>query len=330
MRKLLLNSTAIATVAALTASVAVADVSISASTEFKYKTRGSLVAANDTTTNTTDSEIVFKFSNKTDSGLTIGYVAELTAGGTGTDGTFDESSLSIAGGFGKVVLGENDGVGDNFGIAAVDLIAEENLDSVKSARVSTNSDIVQGAGDNTKIAYFMPAMGNLTAGVSSYEAGSAAGDTTTFGAAYAMDVDGIDVTIGGASTSTPVANAKNTQSHNVGIKVATMGGDLKMTLSRGSYAAVDENRDANGFAASYKLTSDITVGAYTVNSKDAKDAGEKYEASGVEAQYTIAAGLTAVVSVGNYDYQVGTNADTDMSAVSDNGTSTSVTIKASF
>ena len=328
MRKLLLNSTAIATVAALTASVAVADVSISASTEFKYKTRGSLVAANDTTTNTTDSEIVFKFSNKTDSGLTIGYVVELQS--DGGDTAIDESSFSISGGFGKVVLGENDGVGDNFGIAAVDLIAEENLDSVKSARVSTNSDIVQGAGDNTKIAYFMPAMGNLTAGVSSYEAGSAAGDTTTFGAAYAMDVDGIDVTIGGASTSTPVANAKNTQSHNVGIKVATMGGDLKMTLSRGSYAAVDENRDANGFAASYKLTSDITVGAYTVNSKDAKDAGEKYEASGVEAQYTIAAGLTAVVSVGNYDYQVGTNADTDMSAVSDNGTSTSVTIKASF
>ena len=36
MRKLLLNSTAIATVAALTASVAVADVSISAATELKY------------------------------------------------------------------------------------------------------------------------------------------------------------------------------------------------------------------------------------------------------------------------------------------------------
>ena len=329
MRKLLINSTAIATVAALSASVAVADVSISATTEMKYKARSSLVAATDGTTTTSASEVVFKFSNKTDSGLTVGYVAELTTGGTGV-GTIDESSLSIAGGFGKVVLGENDGVGDNFGIAAVDLIAEENLDSVKSARVSTNSDIVQGAGDNTKIAYFMPAMGNLTAGVSSYEAGSAAGDTTTFGAAYAMDVDGIDVTIGGASTSTPVANAKNTKSHNVGIKVATMGGDLKMTLSRGSYAAVDENRYANGVAASYKLTSDITVGAYTVNSKDANDAGEKYEASGVEAQYTIAAGLTAVVSVGNYDYQVGTNADTDMSAVSDNGTSTSVTIKASF
>ena len=50
MRKLLLNSTAIATVAALTASVAVADVSISAATELKYKSRSSQVTANDGTT----------------------------------------------------------------------------------------------------------------------------------------------------------------------------------------------------------------------------------------------------------------------------------------
>jgi len=328
MRKLLLNSTAIATVAALTASVAVADISISASTEFKYKTRSSLVSSTDTTTTATDSEIVFKFSNKTDSGLTVGYVAELTAGGTGTDGTFDESSFSIAGGFGKVVLGENDGVGDNFGISAVDLIAEENLDKVASARISTNADIVQGDGDNTKISYFMPAMGGLTAGISSYEAGQAAGDTTTIGAAYAMDIGGNSVTVGGASTSTPVANAKNTESNNIGLKVVS--GNLKMTVSRATYEAVDEDRDANGFAASYTLANGVTVGAYMVNSKDGLDAGEKYEASGVEAQYTIATGLTAVVSVGNYDYVVGTNADTDMSSVSDNGTSTSLTIKASF
>ena len=328
MRKLLLNSTAIATVAALTASVAVADVSISASTEFKYKTRGSLVAANDTTTHATDSEIVFKFSNKTDSGLTIGYVAELTSGGTGTDGTFDESSLSIAGGFGKVVLGENDSVGDNFGIAAVDLIAEENLDGVVSARVSKNSDIVQGDGDNTKIAYFMPAMGGLTAGISQYEGGASAGDTTTVGAAYAMDIGGNSVTIGGASSSTPVANTKNTLSNNAGLKIVS--GNLKITASMATYAADDEDRDANGFAASYKLANGVTIGTYVVNSKDGLDAGEKYEASGVEAQYTIATGLTAVVSVGNYDYVVGTDADTDMSSVSDNGTSTSLTIKATF
>ncbi len=47
MRKLLLNSTALATVAAMSAGVAVADVSISGGTEFRFLDRGSNIAAND-------------------------------------------------------------------------------------------------------------------------------------------------------------------------------------------------------------------------------------------------------------------------------------------
>ena len=37
----------------------------------------------------------------------------------------DEHSLSISGGFGTIKLGNDDSVGDNFGIEAEDLIAEE-------------------------------------------------------------------------------------------------------------------------------------------------------------------------------------------------------------
>ena len=328
MRKLLINTTAIATVAALSASVAVADVSISATTEMKYKARSSKVAATDGTTTTSASEVVFKFSNKTDSGLTVGYVAELTTGGTGV-GTIDESSLSIAGGFGKVVLGENDGVGENFGIAAVDLIAEESTDKVKSARISTNSDIVQGNADTVKIAYFLPAMGGLTAGISQADAGATTGaDTQSIGVAYAMDAGGTAITIGGASTTTPSATVKDVTSNNMGVKFVS--GDIKVTVSQASYAGVDEDRMATGAAVSYKLTNGITLGAFMLSSDDDKDLGESYDASGLEAQYTIAAGLTAVVNVNNYDYKVGSNPDTDMSTVSDNGSSTTLTIKAAF
>ena len=330
MRKLLINSTAIATVAALTASFAVADdhFSVSATTEFKYKSRSSLVAATDGTTTVSASEVVFKFANKTDSGLTVGYVAELTTGGTGV-GTMDESSFSIEGGFGKVVLGENDGVGENFGIAAVDLIAEESLDKAASANINTSSDIVQGNSDTIKMAYFLPAMGGLTAGISQSDAGEATGaDTTSAGLAYAMDAGGASITIGGASTTTPSATVKDVTSSNLGVKYVS--GDLKVTVSKGYYAAVDEDRSATGVAASYTLANGIILGAFMVNSDDDLDLGEKYSASGVEAQYTVAAGLTAVVGMSNYDYKVGSNPDTDMSQVSDNGTTTSLTIKAAF
>ena len=64
MRKLLLNSTAIATVAALTSGVALADVSISAATEWNYNSRSSQITANDGTTFGNVSEMLFKFTNK--------------------------------------------------------------------------------------------------------------------------------------------------------------------------------------------------------------------------------------------------------------------------
>jgi len=327
MRKLLINSTALATVAALTASVAVADVSISGSTEMKYKSRSSTVAATNGTNTVSDSAVNFNFTNKTDSGLTIGYNVVFTAEGGAT--TTDESSFSISGGFGKVVLGENDGAADAFGISAVDLVAEESTDKVASARINTNADVTNSNLDATKIAYFLPAMGGLTAGVSIADNGAATGaDTTDFGLAYAMDAGGMSITVGGATTTTDTTTAKNTTSNNVGVKLVS--GDLKLTLAQGNFVAVDEDRKATGVGASYTLANGIILGAYAVSSDDGQDTGESYDASGIEAQYTIAPGLTAVLNVNDYDYKVGNDADTDMSSVSDKGSSTSLTIKASF
>jgi len=327
MRKLLINSTALATVAALSASVAIADVSISGSTEMKYKSRSSQVAATNGTNTVTDSSVTLAFSNKTDSGLTIGYKVVMETEGGSMDA--DETSLTIAGGFGKVELGEFDGVADSFGIAAVDLTAEESTDSVASANINTSSDVTNTNKDNTKIAYYLPAMGGLTIGASYADAGYATGaDTTDYGFAYAMDANGTAVTIGGATTTTPSSTAKDITSNNLGLKLVS--GALKVTLSRGTYNATDEDRKATGVGASYKLANGITLGAFKTSSDDDLDAGESYSASGVEAQYTIAAGLTAVVNLNNYDYKVGTDGDSGMSTVNDNGSSTTLTIKAAF
>ena len=172
-------------------------------------------------------------------------------------------------------------------------------------------------------------MGGLTAGASFADSGATSGgDTTDFGVAYAMDAGGAQVTIGGSSTTTASATTKDTTSTNMGIKLVS--GALKVTVSQGTFDAVDEDRKATGVGASYALENGITLGAYIVNSDDTLDAGEKYDASGIEASYTIATGLTAVVNMNDYNYQVGTDADSDMSTVNDKGTSTSLTIKAAF
>jgi len=326
MRKLLLGSTALAAAASLGANTALADVSISGAFEWAYTSLSSNITAKDGTSTATDSEIAFKFSNKTDSGLTVGWVVELES--DDADSAINESSLSIAGGFGKVVLGGNDSVGDNFGIAGTDIPSEEGGSSLpSSASIGTNSDITPASADASKISYFLPAMGGLTMGISHTTTVAGDTDSTEYGARYTMDAGGATVTLGGATGTTETASsvAKDTDSQNVGVKIAS--GNITVAMGQGSYEAVDEDRETNDFGASYNMGNGLVVSAYTVSGDDSLDVGEEFERSGIEFAYTIAPGLSAVVNVDDFDYKAGSSNDT---SVSDNGTSSKLTIKASF
>ena len=325
MRKLLLNTSAIATVAVLTANVAVADVSISAETEWTYMSRSSNVTANDGTSFGTDSEITFSFTNKTDNGLDIGYVVELES--DDTDTAINESSLSIAGGFGKVVLGGNDAAADDYAISADDIVSADEAPTSSSATIALTTDIELGDGDNNKIAYHLPAMGGFTAGVSFTDSGAVGStDTTTFGMNYVIEAAGNTVTIG-AATATTEATTTDTDSQILGVKVDS--GNLSLIASQTSYEAVDEDISTTGVGVSYKLPNGVVLAAYTLKSEDDLDAGEEYSKSGVEVQYAIASGLTAYFNVEDYDYKIGTNNDS-ADTVADAGTVSKLTIAASF
>jgi hypothetical protein len=322
MRKLLLGSTALAAAASLGANAALADVSISGAFEWAYTSMSSNVTAKDGTSSATDSEVAFKFNNKTDSGLTVGWVVELQS--DDGDSAIDESSLSIAGGFGKVVLGGNDSVGDSFGIAGTDIPSEEGgTGTVSSATIGTNSDISPASGDDSKISYYLPAMGGLTMGVSHTTKVAGTTDSTEYGAKYTMDAGGTTITIGGASGTTEAATT-DTDSQNIGVKIAS--GNITVAMGQGQYEASDEDRETNDFGASYNMGNGMVVSAYTVDSEDTLDPGEEFSRSGVEVAYTIAPGLSAVINVDDFDYKAGTSE----TSVSDNGTSSKLTIKASF
>jgi len=323
MRKLLLNSTALATAAAITAGSALADVSISAYSEFKYLSRSSQVTANDGTSFTKDSEIHFNFSNKTDSGLDIGYAVQLES--DSGDSAIQESSISISGGFGKIVLGEVDSVGGTYAISAQDAVAEEVSASATSATVLTNTDITMIDADDEKISYHLPAMGGFTGGVSFADSGNTAGtDTTTFGFQYTMEAAGNTITLAGASGSTEVAGAADQDSQNLAIKVAS--GNLTLIAAQGTYEAADEDRKGTGIGASYTMSNGMVIGAYTFKSDDQLDVGEEYSKSGVEVKYSIASGLDAYINVDDYNYKIGTSEAT----TADSGTTSQLTIKASF
>ena len=321
MRKLLLGTTAIAAAAALSANAALADVSISGAYEFYYQSRSSNVTANDGTSTDTDSEIHVKFSNKTDSGLTIGFVTELTTD-EGDSGN-DESSISITGGFGKVVLGENDGVIDNYGVAATDLIAEEVKATGTDSLALTAPDADGLSGDSPKIAYHLPAMGGLTAGISFTNSGPlGAEDTTQYGLKYSMSAGGAAITIG-AATGTKENATQDIDSQVMGLKVTS--GNISAIVSQSTYEASATDEEATGAAVSFKVSDAMTIGVHTTEVED-DTSSEEYSNSGAEVQYTIASGLTAVVGVEDYDYKVGSSSGT----TADSGTVSRLTIKASF
>jgi len=327
MRKLLLSSTALATAAVLTANIAVADVSISAGTEWTYSSRSSQVAASDGTTFATDSEIAFNFSNKTDSGLTIGYTAELEGDGDGTS-TIDESTLSISGGFGKIMLGRHDSVMDTFGFEAEDAVTEQSgTTHAASASIDVGNGAQQMSGDDQKVTYHLPAMGGLTVGVSFADSGTNTGtDETAFGFSYTAEAAGNTITLSGASATQEVSGGVDIDSQNIGAKITS--GNVSFIVANSTYEASDENRSSTGAGASYTMANGMVIGAYTFKSEDDSDAGEEYTKTGVEAMYTIAAGLKAIVNVDDYDYKIGT--DNDGAAVADSGTISKLTIQATF
>jgi len=347
MRKLLLGTTALAAAATISANVAVADVSISGYYEWKYQSTSSDITANDGTTFGNDSEIKFSFSNKTDSGLTIGLVTEMLADAGDTD--IDEASLSISGGFGKIVLGQNDGVGDSYGVASSDLPAEEIYagTGTDNDMVLVNADINGLSGDANKISYHLPAMGGLTAGVSFMNSGEAGStDSTEFGAQYSMDAGGAAITLGFA-TGTTEAATQDTDTQVMGVKVVS--GNITAAVSQSTYEkaataysaavlaagdvayvgktdAVDKaDEESTGAAVSFKVNDGMTVTVHTAETDDGQTT-ESYSNSGIEIAYTVAPGLSAYLNVEDYDYKAGYSTGNTDNA----GTASKLTIKATF
>jgi len=330
MRKLLLGTTALAAAATLSANAALADVSISAATEWHYINHGSKDATLDGDKFSQDSEIAFKFSNKTDSGLTIGYTVEMESDAGA--GGIDESSFTISGGFGSIMLGQNDGVATAYAIEAEDATAEESAGSVASATIRFDTDISLDETDDNKIAYTLPAMGGFKAGISFEDSGAGSGsgskeDITAIGASFTTEAAGSTVTIGAATvTKEQSGSTPDEDAQNIGVKIAS--GAATFYLAQSINESSDEDITAQGFGASYNLGNGITLAGFTMTAEDDLDAGEEYTANSVEATYSIASGLAAVLNVTNYDYKAGTN--NDNSEAADDGTITKLVIKASF
>jgi len=326
MRKFLLSTSALAG-AALLSSAALADVSISGSFEWDYAAKDSNVDANDGNAMGHDQEVHITFTNKTDSGLTISASNQLKT----SSGGMDDTSVSISGGFGTLTLGQTDGASDKYGMNALGLTAEEETGTLNSGAGTTASISTSTAGadgNGNKVSYHIPAVGGLTAGVSvATNTISGDDDMNSVGFNYALNTGGAAVKIGYSSSSTETAGGTDIDGTSMGVNIVMNG--ISVTASNGTYEASDEDRSTNAAGISYTLANGLTLGYATVKSEDDLDVGEEYTANHYEAQYTIASGLTAVLNVSDFDYEV-TASTHEVTPVDQNGTITSLTLKASF
>jgi len=328
MRKYLLSTSALAG-AALLSSAAIADVTISGYSEFSYAQNDHNYAANDGNLMGLDQEVHISFSNKLDNGMTVTAKNEFST----HDGSGDDTFMTISGGFGSLKLGNTDAVSSSMDMNPSDLVQEEaggtlNQGTVAATGTATiGTDTGTGGANTTKLTYMLPAIGNLTAGISAGTSGTLAGtdDMTAFGARYTLDAGGAAVTVGYATKTTEGATV-DTDISSVGIKVAM--NDITVMAANSTKEASDEDISTQSAGVSYKVSDAMTLNFSTVTSEDDLDAGEEYDANHYEAVYTIASGLTAVVNVSDWDYKAGTN--TDNSAADMNGTTTKLTLKAAF
>ena len=332
MRKLLLTSSALVAAASIS-SYAVADVSVTGGFEWKYTQQAADSAAKDGDSFHTDNEIVISFSNKTDSGLTVGGKMELgnynDEDGTQTN---DESVLTISGGFGTFRLGNEDPVDETFGIDEQDLIDEEGSGLMTSASLGNTSNLGLG-GDGNKIAYITPMMGGFQAGYSIQDSGAnGTTDTNAVGASYTMPIGGGSITV--KYNQATLDGDTDTDTTNMGVQLSM--GALTMIASTGTKEiANDDDIEGNGFGIKYDMGGGMTIAAATVEVTDETDVAageeEKYSANIGEIVYTVAPGLKAKVTYTDYEFKNGGDVGASGAAgADDSGQITNLTISASF
>ena len=352
MRKLLLSTTAL--IAAGAISSANADVSITGDYTFSYQDYDTGLTVNnlsgDRFRNT--GHIKFDFSNKTDSGLDIGMKTVLHFDGDqnadADQNIMDEHALYINGGFGKLQLGSDDGIGDQLTRSASDLIGKDALNSGETNSFHTgatanyagntggnlrddNADLPgDDIDDEANITYTLPKMGGLTAGVSYRDGGTGTDendDKTEIAAKYEFTSGDVSGSLHYGTLTFDQSGSTTTFDRDA----SSMGIDVSMGPIRAVYATAqidtttaNVETEISDFGVQYKVNDGLTLAAVQTEVTE-NTGGEKLDVTSVSATYTIASGLTAYITYHDYDYENGTSAATD-----DDGSATMFSIKATF
>jgi hypothetical protein len=330
MRKVLLATTALATVAGV-AAVANADVSIGGGVEWRYMSLSddahtSLRASDSDFQSTQD--ITISMSTTTDSGLTMSQSINIGNGGVGT------SVSSISGDFGTVEFNQGSGsahAGSAYDVTSVGIAGGHGDASfiLYDGSSSSASAVTGAASGNTGVGslneavlsdaedgalnYHSPSFGGFSfgMGVSNLDHGD---DNTSMsmGAKYTGAMGDVSYTVGYATFDGVGANSEG---NHIGANVSWD----KITFGIGSSAnqsSATKELKVLSYSVNYAMNDDLTLNIGQVESKENKTS-TKYETSNttIGVAYSIAPGLTFSMSSHNYDYKESGTTQNDGQAI---------------
>ena len=318
MRKILLASTALVAVGSVAAHAA--DLTITGASDWHYVSydNASSSGASNGTLIDYDTDIDFKFTETTDSGLTLTFGVGMSELAT------DDQYLSIAGDFGTIKLANDNGFADS---AMDESVADE-----YTSLTSTNSGLQMGShaadlGTST-IMYTLPTMSGLTVGMSHQDGGvTTKGDNTTISAVYSAAVANGTVKgqfLTGSTDDTGLAgNTSGVDYQTVALQAAL--GDFQLTGSQHTKSDNGNTYDLtnNMFDVKYTGIEGISVSAFAISGDDGKQSSYDFTQNAASVTYTIATGLTASVTI--TDTEV-----TNTSGTKSNDDATVLNIKATF
>ena len=343
MRKLLLSTTALAAAATLSANTVLADVAITGGMEWTYESRDPGTATTGASNDdfSSDTNIKMTFTNKTDSGLEIGLVYDMESLGDddANNNGADENYMYFKGGFGTIMLGQNDGAGDQLTRTASDLVGPDALSDNGSGMTGTNAtttrladdnaDLVNDIGDENNITYIMPAMGGLTLGASYKDAGddaAANADETVFAAKYAFTSGAVKGSLHYGNNSIGGANAGDGSTNSTSMGIDVSSGPFRAVMAKAeSDVTTAVTTEITDYGIQYNMGNGITLAAVGTQIEE-NTGGESSDITTVSVKYNIASGLDAYLTYHDYDYEDGTTG----TAADDDGSVTLITIKAAF
>ena len=322
MRKVLLATTALATVAGV-AAVANADVSIGGGVEWRYM---SLSDDTHTSVRATDSDfqstqdITISMSTTSDSGLTMSQSINIGNGGVGT------SVSSISGDFGTVEFTQGSssahagssydvtsvGISGGHGDASFTVYDDSTASAAAISKVQINEALISDAEDGA-LNYHSPSFGGFSfgVGVSHLDHGDD-NSSMSMGAKYTGSVGDISYTVGYAMYDGISANKEG---NHIGLNVSWDAVTFGIGSAANQKSSTDEQKDLS-YSINYKVSDDLTLNVGQSESKEEKTS-TKYEASNtsIGVAYSIAPGLTFSMSSHNYDYKESGTTKNDGSAI---------------